>query len=141
MIGKNEGYNIIPGFSVNNLGTLISLYYGWGRDFIVLTDSDKAAKESKKRYEDEFEVIVRDRIFSLADLLNDTKIKSMESLYQDVERLDLIKKFFPNEFKYTKKKFNSAIQEQLFASGQFEFSVETRNKFDALKAFFLAKLM
>jgi hypothetical protein len=46
--------SIIPGISATNLENLISLYLGWGRDFIVLLDSDKEGIKQKDRYLDLF---------------------------------------------------------------------------------------
>ena len=42
---------IYPGTSASNLSTLISLNIGWGAQFAVLLDSDKAGRQEKAKYE------------------------------------------------------------------------------------------
>lgn len=47
MLNKDD-LVLIPGISCNSIDNLISLYSGWGKNYIILLDSDKAAIESKK---------------------------------------------------------------------------------------------
>lgn len=48
ILGKNE-IQLIPGMNCTNSDTLISLYSGWGKDFLVLLDSDEAGEDGKKK--------------------------------------------------------------------------------------------
>ena len=55
--------NLAPSTGSGNLDALISLYIGWGKEFIILLDSDKAGNIQKTRYIENFGIIVEKRIF------------------------------------------------------------------------------
>ncbi|MFT3674308.1 MAG: AAA family ATPase [Chitinophagaceae bacterium] len=52
ILNLEKRINLAPSTGAGNLNTLISLYLGWGRDFIVLLDSDKEGQKQKERYID-----------------------------------------------------------------------------------------
>ena len=74
---------IYPGTSASNLSTLISLNIGWGAQFTVLLDSDKAGEQEKVRYE---------KLFGLDDGVIVTlpgRKTRIEGMFTDSEKLKL----------------------------------------------------
>ena len=117
---KKEPINLIPGMSCTNVDSLISLYNGWGKNFLVLLDSDGAAKTSKQRYFDMFGTIVKDKIINLDDINSSWKKKNMESIIDDKIKYSIQNVCFPNSSKYTKNLYNKAIQELLMCNKEIE---------------------
>src|SRR5205085_12453432 len=60
--------NFMPGGGAGSLDNPIRLYIAWGRNFIVILDSDKGGKNQQERYLELFGPIVKDRIFTLKDI-------------------------------------------------------------------------
>lgn len=140
MLGDKKGFSVIPGLSSTKLGTVISLYFGWGKKFIVILDSDKAGKGQKARYLKEFGRIVDDRIFTLKDICNEWDNKSMESLFTDEDKIKIQKIAFPDDDDFDKSKFNTAIQEVLSTSKTLAVSTESRANFKKIDAFITDRL-
>ncbi|MFM2306824.1 MAG: hypothetical protein RLZZ367_1493, partial [Bacteroidota bacterium] len=68
VLKKVKKINLAPSTGSGNLDTLISLYIGWGKEFIVILDSDKEGNKQKQRYIDNFGIIIEPRIFTLEDI-------------------------------------------------------------------------
>jgi energy-coupling factor transporter ATP-binding protein EcfA2 len=117
--------NMAPSTGSGNLDTLISLYIGWGREFIILLDSDKAGKVEKQRYIDKFGLIVEKRIYLLSDINVLWDKKELESLFDSSDKIELQKTAYPTTAGFNKTHFNRAIQESLVNKIYFEFSAET----------------
>lgn len=83
VLGLAKEEVIYPGTSASNLSTLISLNIGWGADFSILLDSDKAGFKEKGRYE---------KSFGLSDgvivTLPGSKTR-IESMFTDNEKMKL----------------------------------------------------
>jgi len=118
---------LVPGMSCSNVDTLISLLYSWGKEYIVLLDSDVEAKNNKKRYEEVFGGMVENKIFTL-DNIDITWKKSLESLLTDDQKLKIQNKSFPSK-KYIKTKYNRAIQELLMTGKQTDIGEDVLSNF------------
>lgn len=132
VILKREDLHLIPGMSCNNADTLISLYNGWGKDFIVLLDSDDAGKTSKKRYEDQFGAIVEGKIITLNDIDSSWQKKNMESILDNKIKLFIEKSCFPDKQKYTKNLYNKAIQELLMCNKEINIPNDVKKSFEKI---------
>lgn len=132
VILKREDLHLIPGMSCNNADTLISLYNGWGKNFIVLLDSDDAGKTSKKRYEDQFGSIVEGKILTLNDIDSSWKKKNMESILDNKIKLFIEKSCFPDKQKYTKNLYNKAIQELLMCNKEINLPDDVKKSFEKI---------
>jgi hypothetical protein len=47
---QSERVNVLPGTSAGSLDTVIQLYLAWGRNFVVLLDSDATGNRERQRY-------------------------------------------------------------------------------------------
>lgn len=135
IILNKEDIRLIPGMSCSNADTLISLYTGWGKDFFVFLDSDDGGKTSKKRYQEIFGNIVKDRIFSYQDIDNNWTKKNMESIISNSDKLKIQQSVFPDMKKYSKKSYNKAIQELYMNSEKVALSKETLDNVEKVYEF------
>ena len=138
MLNKND-IILIPGMSCNSIDNLISLYSGWGKNYIILLDSDKAAVESKKRYIDKFGPLVDDKLYTLKDI-NSKWTKTMESILPNNIRYEIQKICYPDSKKYTKNMYNKTIQELLMKNQKVNVSQDILNKFDDIYNYLINKL-
>jgi predicted ATP-dependent endonuclease of OLD family len=132
VILKKHDLYIIPGMCCTNADTLISLYSGWGRKFLVLLDSDEAGQKGKQRYSNIFGTIVKNKIITFKDINNTWSKKNMESIIDKKERFEIQKECFPNSQKYTKNLYNKSIQELLMRNKVINVSDEIKNKFEEI---------
>jgi hypothetical protein len=133
--------NLSPAFGSGNLGTLISLYTGWGKDFLVFLDADEEGLKQRERYISSFGTIVNNRIFSLSDVDNDWKMKEMEDMLDNDDLLNFQRTTYPDTSQFNKTHFNRTIQEKLINKQKFSFKKETTDKFDTIFNFLSAKLL
>ena len=140
IFGKPADLKIVPGTGASQLDSLISLYLGWGRNFVLVLDGDKEGQKQKERYIENFGEIVRDSIFTLGDINSEWKGKEMESLFEISEKLRFQKKFFPESENFDKKLFNNAVQESLIKREKFNWSDATKEKFENIFSFLEGKL-
>ncbi len=131
--------NILPGTGAGSLTNVIQHYIAWGKNFIILLDSDKEGKVQKKRYEDLFGKIMQNRIFMLSDIDTAWKNIGMEKLFNKDERLTIQKSSYPNTINFNKLHFNRSIQELLLTKNTIEISLETKLKFEKLVSFISGK--
>ena len=116
---NNTQLNLLPGMGSGGLDDAIRLYYSWGRNFIILLDSDKEGKDQKKRYIEKFNGIVTNRIFTFDDIFTskDSKNIEIESLFSEQDFLNLAGKSKAKNKKITKnqkKILCTKIQELIF---------------------------
>ena len=133
--------NMAPSTGSGNLDTLISLYIGWGKEFIILLDSDKEGKKQKKRYIDNFGIIVEPRIFTLEDIDSVWVKHKMETLFDKAETLRFQQTAYPTSTSINKTHFNRAIQEGLINKRNFTFGEQTKNNVDKILTFLNQKLI
>lgn len=125
----------LPGTGSGSLDTVIRLYYAWGRNFIVLLDSDAEGRKQKTRYLDMFNGIIQDRLFLFEDVENSWSKCAMEKLFDSNDLLNTQKSVFPETHKFDKKLFNVAIQENLAKRVSIPLSKTTIDKFKKLLNF------
>lgn len=140
ILHKSAKLNIAPSTGSGNLDTLISLYIGWGKEFIILLDSDKEGSKQKDRYIDKFGIIVESRIFTLEDIDPAWKRVNMETLFDNSEALQFQLTSYPSSTTLSKTHFNRTIQECLINKRIFTFSDRTKNNLDKVWTFLDAKL-
>jgi len=132
--------NLMPGNGAGTLDDAIRLYIAWGRNFIVLLDSDKGGKSQKTRYEDIFGVLVENKIFSLEDINSSWKNKSMEFLIIDKDKDKIQKTSYPHSSKFNKTHFNRAIQEAYLTNNELKVLAPTKNNMQKVIDFCSKKL-
>jgi len=152
--GKNDYYNLkyffniilelkdivlIPGMNCTNLNTLISLYSGWGKNFIVLLDSDKPGNKAKNKYTDIFGPLVKDRIFIYADMDQNWQKFEIEDMVTQDDRL-AIQNYLGTQSKYSKKEYNKSIQELLMKTQKINLSQSTLENIKKIYTFLNDKL-
>ncbi len=138
MLNKDD-IILIPGMSCNSIDNLISLYSGWGKNYIVLLDSDKAAIESKKRYIDKFGPLVNNKLYTLKDI-NIKWTKTMESILPNNIKYEIQKICYPDSKKYTKNMYNKTIQELLMKNKKISISQDILDNFEKIYKFLISKL-
>jgi predicted ATP-dependent endonuclease of OLD family len=140
IIGKKAKLNLLPGGGSGALDCAIQLYLAWGRNFIVILDSDKAGKDQKSRYEDKFGILVENKIFALSDIDSKWKKISTEGLFTDTEKNKIQKSAYPTTIGFNKKHFNRAIQEAYLTDNKLSISKGTLGKFQKVIDFCSEKL-
>ena len=121
--GKNDYYLIryfsqttigfIPGIGASGLDTLIALYLGWGRNFIILLDADKEGKKNKKRYIQDW-FLNENQVFTLEDIDSTWSGLSSHQLIDKTDLHDLRAMCLPSSKRaLTKKQIVRAVQELL----------------------------
>jgi predicted ATP-dependent endonuclease of OLD family len=132
--------NMAPSTGSGNLDTIISLYIGWGKEFIILLDSDKAGKNQKDRYIEKFGLIVEQRIYLLSDIEPIWDKKASETLFENDDSFKFQQKSYPDSTTFNKTHFNRSIQESLINKTRFEFCAETLNNFSKVLDFLNKKI-
>jgi len=140
ILAKPTKLNISPSTGSGNLDTLISLYIGWGKDFIILLDSDKEGGKQKERYVEKFGIIVEPRIFTLEDIDLTWKKYKMEKLFDNSEALQFQQTVYPSSTTFNKTHFNRTIQESLINKRNFAFSEQTKNNLNKVWIFLDKKI-
>jgi predicted ATPase len=123
--------HLYPGIGSDKNDQIISLYLAWNRKFKILLDGDQGGENAKKRYLNNFGIIVKDYIISLKEI--DPKFScAMEELFTDEEKILITKVFDSNATDYDKSKFNTAIQSLFLLKEKIELSETTIQKFEKL---------
>jgi len=102
---------LLPGTGAGSLDAVLRLYLAWGRNFIVLLDSDKAGTSEKERYFDRFGPILNRRIFTLSDIEPTWQGMEMEDLFAEDDRLTIQRSAYPEAEGFNKTHFSRALQE------------------------------
>jgi len=141
ILSKKNRIKLLPGTSSSNLEPIIRLYISWGRNFLVLLDSDKEGKKQKERYNSLFEILLINRIYDLQDIDNQWKNFEMENLFTPKDKINIQKLIYPNTEKYNKTHFNRSIQELLITKNfDINFENETLENFKKILSFLDEKL-
>ena len=125
--GKRNRLNLIPGNGAGSLDSVLRLYIGWARKFIVLLDSDKAGERERKRYLREFGAVVQNRIHTLGDLHPELSGKSLEDAFEQQDKESITKAVYPDQ-SYGKTYFNRAIQECFAMKKKVQLSPATNKR-------------
>ena len=138
-IGSSGDIQLVPGNGAGSLDTVIRLYLGWAKEFVVLLDSDKEGKNQKQRYADTFGPIVNDRLFTLGDICPDLKRKKLEDAFQEQERHSIVAAAYGTRDN-NKTHFNRSVQECLVTGRLISLSSETERRFSDIFAQLKTKL-
>jgi len=131
--------NFLPGMGSGGLDTAIRLYYAWGKDFIILLDSDTEGRKQKERYKELFGVVVHKRLFTLEDIESSWSNHAIEKLFSSNDYLKIQKTINPSSNQFDKKLFHLAIQENLVKGISVTISQETQDKLKKILDFLSAK--
>jgi hypothetical protein len=129
---KHPLINFMPGGGAGSLSPMIRIYISWGRDFIVLLDSDSEGESQKQRYLNEFGPIISDKLFTLGDIDGAWKGKGMEKLFEPNDCLLIQKGCYPQSSSFNKTHFARAIQELTLAGKDVFLSETTKSNFHKL---------
>jgi AAA15 family ATPase/GTPase len=140
ILAGKKAINLMPGGGAGSLDDAIRLYLAWGRNFIVLLDSDKTGKLQKKRYSELFGGLVDEKIFSLEDIDAKWMKKSMEGLFTPSEQQKIQNGSYPGSGKFNKTHFNRAIQEAYLNESKASLCKTTENNFKRVVDFCSLKL-
>jgi AAA15 family ATPase/GTPase len=140
VIGNTKDLNLMSGSGAGSLDSAIRLYLAWGRNFIVILDSDGGGKAQKERYQKIFGILVENKIFSLEDIKSGWNKKTMERLFTEAEIMKIQKASYPATLAYNKKHFNRAIQEAYLNSNIISLSKTTKSNFEKIIEFCIEKL-
>lgn len=136
VLGIESEINILPGSGAGSLTDVIRLYIGWGRNFLVVLDSDSAGISQKTKYEETFGKSVIENIFSLEDI--DTKWNKIctENLFEDNEKIEIQKLLYDKDTVYKKVHFNRSVQELYLKKQKFDLCMSTRENFQKIIDFY-----
>lgn len=129
---KYRNVHLLPGAGCYKNHSIIQLYMGWNKSFIVLLDADKAGKNAIKEYVSTFGNIILQNIKTYEDFVPEIGAVAMEDIFTEAEKLAITQRFDETATKYKKSAFNTAIQTALINKEVVELSEETLNKFDSL---------
>jgi predicted ATPase len=125
---KLKNLHFFPGNGAGQNNHIIGLYLSWARPFAILLDSDKQGKKSQGIYLKEFGEIIKPLILTYSDLNEDLSGFSMEQLFSEEEQINITKLFNPEEKKFNKSSFNTALQELYINEKIYPFSEVTKQK-------------
>lgn len=131
-IGGAPQLNLMPGGGAGSLETLIRLYVGWGRNFVILLDSDSEGTKQRERYNLLFGSLVTNRVFTLADLNSIWAGRGMERMFTVSEQLAIQQEAFPTATAFNKTHFARALQELTVTRRKVALSSATENDFALL---------
>lgn len=131
----------LPGSGAGSLDTLIRLYVGWGRNFVIMLDSDNEGAKQHNRYADIFGSLVTGRIFTLGHLNSAWKDRGMERMFTSDEQLAIQQAVFPDTKSVNKTHFARAIQELVITKQPVRLSAATQADFGFLLTTLDRKLM
>lgn len=129
---KYKKLHLLPGIGCNKNHSIIQLYMGWNKSFMILLDADKAGKNAVKEYVSTFGNIIKQDIKTYEDFVPEIGAVAMEDIFTEAEKLAITQRFDETATKYKKSAFNTAIQTALINKEVIELSEETLNKFDSL---------
>lgn len=98
-----------PGTGAGSLDTLITLYLGWGAEFVVLLDGDGEGKRQRQRYDKKFGSMVAGRLRTLDEVGGGAG--SMESMFTDADRDAILHAVGYEGGSVSKQVFNACVQE------------------------------
>lgn len=129
---KYKKIHFIPGAGCDKNHSIIQLYIGWNKQFMILLDADNAGRKAKKLYKDIFGDLIVDNIKTYDEFVPEIGAVAMEDIFTEAEKLAITQRFDETATKYKKSAFNTAIQTALINKEFIELSEETLQKFDSL---------
>lgn len=129
---KYKKLRFMPGAGCDKNHTIIQLYIGWNKSFMILLDADNAGKKAKKLYNDAFGDLIADNIKTYDEFAPEIGAVAMEDIFTDQEKITITQLFDSSATKYKKSAFNTAIQTAFINKEVIELSEETLKKFESL---------
>lgn len=139
MLGKKD-LIMIPGMSCDSAHNLISLYTGWGKNAIILLDSDSAGTNSKKSYNTKYGPLIDGKLVTFKDINVKWSGKCMEKILSKQERISIQQMCYPDSKTYNKKLFNKTLQELLMTNRKVNISKDTLKNFEIIYDYLNSKL-
>lgn len=141
ILKKSGEIRFYPGAGRDQLWEIIRLYLSWGKKFLVILDGDLPGVKSKQSYINEFNDFIKDKIFTLKDILG-TALET-EDLIESKDKKNLCDSAFgrgvyasiqddPDRLKST---LNFAINQLLVKGEEVEVSDKTKNTFQLIFKF------
>ena len=124
-------FDMVPCTGSSTVDHLIALYSGWGREFIVLLDGDRAGTESKARYIDKFGPLIESRLVTYADIDASWKKFAAEKIVGDIDSKIITEAVFPT-ISSEKRSFNLAVQELLILQRKIELKGDANGNFSKI---------
>ena len=122
-------YNIIPSSSASNIHNLVSILIGWGYNYKIILDQDKAGREQYKILTSKLLVDINDIKF--AD--GTSKINKNNYTIEDLFSEDDKEKIGINSEDYSKEKaFYSLETLKKVENGKYQYSTETLKNFEKI---------
>lgn len=140
LVDSSIGDYLYPGTGKDKLDYLIGLYIGWARNFVVLLDDDRGGRQTYGRLLNEFGALLKNRLFTLADVNSDWSGFAMESVFIKPDRLKVIQTLYPEQDRFHKSKFNTALQDAWINERRIKLHLHTIKRFQKLFAFLEDKL-
>lgn len=144
IILKNKTvYNFYPGGGKDKLFDIIRLYLSWGREFLVILDGDDGVK-SKQKYINEFGEFVKDKVYTLKDIIGQKA--DLETLIDESDKILLHDTVYGtgsyNKLSSNKKKsnLNMAINKLLWDKTEVNITIDTKNRFQKIIDFIKDKI-
>lgn len=113
---------ILPGRGAGSLDEVVRLYLGWGKNFIILLDSDQGGQEAARHYQRQFGKIVQDRVFDLAEASGFTSGKGIESILDDEDRISLQRVIDPAAARWSKRAWSQGLEHALATRTRVDIS-------------------
>jgi len=122
-------YNIIPSSSVSNIHNLVSILIGWGYNYKIILDQDKAGREQYKVLTGKLLVDINDIKF--ADGTNNINKNNytIEDLFseEDKEKIGITNEDYSKE-----KAFYSLETLKKVENGEYQYSTGTLENFEKI---------
>ena len=132
ILNIEEAVPIIPGTTASGFDTLIALYLGWGRRFILLLDDDEEGRRQRERYVREWN-LPSPQVVTLGDLSPNWGGCELEDLLGEGDKRNIKKVFFSNKRgKLSKKEIARALQEKFIQGDSSGISKRTASAFQNL---------
>ncbi|MCL9971908.1 MAG: ATP-binding protein [Candidatus Pacebacteria bacterium] len=80
---KKYDFRFYPGAGKDQLWEIIRIYLSWGAPFVVMLDGDEGGEKAKSAYIEEFGDFIKERIFTLQDVLQ--KPFETEGVFNEAE--------------------------------------------------------
>jgi hypothetical protein len=132
--------HIYPGTGKDKIEYVMGLYIAWGRNFVALLDDDKGGRQTRDRLRDVFGSVAEHRVFTLRDINPAWKGRAMEGLFDKADYTKVTAPIFPQEKRWNKSKFNTAIQYCLINGQRVKLHAYTIRRFTTLFEFLDQKL-
>lgn len=123
---SGQALALMPGGGAGTLDSLIQLYLGWSRPFVILLDSDAAGKRQRQRYLNKFGPILEPSLVSLSEASGKSSAKGIESLLYESDLLRFQQLIDPHSDRVHKRTFLLGVQEALVARRRLDLTKTSR---------------